>query len=45
MDGNCGQPQSAAWCSRLRMPKLRTGSFFPSLLERGRRVDQWLYAR
>jgi putative transposase len=24
----------------LRLPKLRTGSFFPSLLERRRRVDQ-----
>jgi transposase-like protein len=24
----------------LRIPKLRTGSFFPSLLERRRRVDQ-----
>jgi putative transposase len=28
----------------LRIPKLRTGSFFPSLLERRRRVDQALYA-
>lgn len=29
---------------QLRIPKLRTGSFFPSLLERRRRVDQALYA-
>ncbi len=28
----------------LRIPKLRTGSFFPALLERRRRVDQALYA-
>jgi transposase-like protein len=28
----------------LRIPKLRTGSFFPSLLERRRRVDQCLFA-
>lgn len=28
----------------LRIPKLRTGSFLPSLLERRRRVDQALYA-
>jgi len=28
----------------LRLPKLRTGSFFPSLLERRRRVDQALFA-
>jgi transposase-like protein len=28
----------------LRIPKLRTGSFFPSLLERRRRVDQSLFA-
>src|SRR3954467_7304949 len=27
----------------LRIPKLRTGSFFPSLLERRRRVDQALF--
>jgi len=27
-----------------RIPKLRTGSFFPSLLERRRRVDQSLFA-
>jgi putative transposase len=26
------------------MPKLRMGSFFPSLLERHRRVDQALFA-
>jgi putative transposase len=28
----------------LRIPRLRTGSFFPSLLERRRRVDQSLFA-
>src|SRR5688572_29673303 len=28
----------------LRIPKLRGGSFFPSLLERRRRVDQALFA-
>jgi len=28
----------------LRLPKLRTGSFFPSLLERRRRIDQALFA-
>ena len=28
----------------LRIPKLRTGSFFPALLERRRRVDQCLFA-
>jgi putative transposase len=28
----------------LRIPKLRSGSFFPSLLERRRRVDQSLFA-
>src|SRR5690625_7026450 len=28
----------------LRIPKLREGSFFPSLLERRRRVDQALFA-
>jgi putative transposase len=28
----------------LRIPKLRTGAFFPSLLERRRRVDQALFA-
>lgn len=29
---------------QLRIPKLRTGSFYPALLERRRRVDQALYA-
>jgi transposase-like protein len=29
---------------KLRIPKLRTGSFFPCLLERRRRIDQALYA-
>ena len=28
----------------LKIPRLRAGSFFPSLLERGRRVDQSLFA-
>jgi putative transposase len=28
----------------LRLPKLRSGSFFPSLLERRRRIDQALFA-
>ena len=28
----------------LEIPKVRTGSFFPSLLERRRRIDQALYA-
>ena len=28
----------------MRIPKLRTGSFFPSLLERRRRIDQVLFA-
>lgn len=28
----------------LRIPKLRTGSFFPALLERRRRIDQALFA-
>ena len=28
----------------LRIPKLRRGSFFPSVLERRRRIDQALYA-
>ena len=28
----------------LRIPKLRSGSFFPSLLERRRRIDQALFA-
>jgi putative transposase len=29
---------------RLRIPKLRTGSFYPALLDRRRRVDQALFA-
>lgn len=28
----------------LKIPKLRTGSFFPSLLERRRRIDRALFA-
>ena len=35
---------SVAGDLELRIPKLRTGSFFPSLLERRRRVDQSLFA-
>ena len=35
---------SAAGDLELRIPKLRVGSFFPSLLERRRRVDQSLFA-
>jgi hypothetical protein len=34
----------AAGDLELRIPKLRTGSFFPSLLERRRRIDQALFA-
>ena len=34
---------TAAGDLELRIPKLRTGSFFPSLLERRRRVDQSLF--
>jgi transposase-like protein len=29
---------------QLRIPKLRAGSLFPSLLERRRRIDQALFA-
>jgi putative transposase len=35
---------TAAGDLELRVPKLRAGSFFPSLLERRRRVDQALFA-
>ena len=35
---------STAGDLELRIPKLRRGSFFPSLLERRRRVDQALFA-
>lgn len=35
---------SVAGDLELRIPKLRSGSFFPSLLERRRRVDQSLFA-
>src|SRR4029450_9034189 len=35
---------TAAGDVELRMPKLRAGSFFPSLLERRRRIDQALFA-
>ena len=35
---------TAAGDLEVAIPKLRTGSFFPSLLERRRRVDQALFA-
>lgn len=35
---------TAAGDLELRIPKLRAGSFFPSLLERRRRIDQALFA-
>jgi transposase-like protein len=35
---------STAGDLQLRIPKLRTGSFYPSLLDRRRRVDQALFA-
>jgi putative transposase len=35
---------TTAGALELRIPKLRAGSFFPSLLERRRRVDQALFA-
>ena len=35
---------STAGDLELRIPKLRSGSFFPSLLERRRRIDQALFA-
>jgi putative transposase len=35
---------TAAGDMELRIPKLRAGSFFPSLLERRRRIDQALFA-
>ncbi|MEY9858421.1 putative transposase [Catenulispora sp. GAS73] len=35
---------TAAGDVELHIPKLRTGSFFPSLLERRRRIDQALFA-
>jgi putative transposase len=35
---------TAAGDVELRIPKLRAGSFFPSLLERRRRIDQALFA-
>jgi putative transposase len=35
---------TAAGDLELRIPKLRTGSFFPCLLERRRRIDQALFA-
>ncbi|GII59554.1 hypothetical protein Pth03_79430 [Planotetraspora thailandica] len=35
---------TAAGDLELKIPKLRSGSFFPSLLERRRRIDQALFA-
>ena len=35
---------TAAGDVELAIPKLRTGSFFPSLLERRRRIDRALFA-
>jgi len=35
---------TAAGDVELKIPKLRAGSFFPSLLERRRRIDQALFA-
>jgi transposase-like protein len=35
---------TAAGDAELAIPKLRTGSFFPSLLERRRRIDRALFA-
>ncbi|GGY20214.1 hypothetical protein GCM10010358_83240 [Streptomyces minutiscleroticus] len=35
---------TAAGDLELKIPKLRAGSFFPSLLERRRRIDQALFA-
>jgi len=45
--GNRHRPRTittAAGDLELQIPKLRAGSFFPSLLERRRRVDQSLFA-
>src|SRR6202795_1283660 len=44
---NGTRPKTVATTSgdvELAIPKLRSGSFFPSLLERRRRIDQALYA-
>lgn len=44
---NGTRPKTVATTSgdvEIQIPKLRTGSFFPSLLERRRRIDQALYA-
>jgi putative transposase len=37
-----GRPRPATW--RRRIPKLRAGTFFPSLLEPRRRIDRALWA-
>jgi len=36
-------PSTKAGDLELKIPKLRTGSFFPSLLERRRRIDRALF--
>jgi putative transposase len=44
---NGTRPKTVATTSgdvEVQIPKLRSGSFFPSLLERRRRIDQALYA-
>jgi putative transposase len=43
-DTAAGLLSTTAGDLELRIPTLRTGSFFPSLLERRRRVDQALFA-
>jgi len=46
-DRNGGRPRvlsTQAGDVQLRIPKLRKGSFFPSILEPRRRIDQALYA-
>ena len=43
-NGSRSRTLTTAGDLELRIPKLRTGSFFPSLLERRRRVDQALFA-
>ena len=46
-DRNGSRPRllsTQAWDVQLGIPKLRTGSFFPVILEPRRRIDQALYA-
>ena len=42
-NGHRARVLSDRWDLELRVPTLRAGSFFPSLLERRRRVDQALF--